>query len=113
MLHRLPKVDAPPVYPMMKYSCCFFLTSTLNENNSASASYVVHLVPGVAWLGQLFQAVVSGRVGHCRAMELLTSWWLPLACGAAAALPDPTSQYTPHRGLWWPQNGCQGQRVIA
>ena len=32
---------------------------------------------------------------------------------SAAALPDPTTQYTPFRGLPWPQNRHQGQRVVA
>jgi len=56
-------------------------------------------IPGAARLGELFPAVISGSVGHSKALELLASSLLPFACGPAAALPDPTCQYTLYSSL--------------
>ena len=63
-------------------------------------------IPGTALLSELsrwwFQDVLN--------IEKLWSYWprLPFACWLAAALPEPTSQYTP---FLWPQNGLKGQLV--
>ena len=55
---------------------------------------------GAAELGEFSPTVACGHVGHRKAMEFFASLWLQFASRPAAALPDPSSQYTLYGGLW-------------